>query len=35
MGRENEDVITEEESQVLLPSYTKFYMEQSYLRTAT
>lgn len=30
MGRENEDVITEEESQVLLPSYTKFYMEQSY-----
>ncbi|OSC39686.1 type VII secretion system ESX-5 AAA family ATPase EccA5 [Mycobacterium decipiens] len=30
MGRENEDVIPDEEAEVLLPSYTKFYMEQSY-----
>ncbi|OBA82859.1 type VII secretion AAA-ATPase EccA [Mycobacterium sp. 1164966.3] len=30
MGRENEDVITDEEAQVLLPSYTRFYNEQSY-----
>jgi type VII secretion ATPase EccA len=30
MGRENEDVITDEGAQVLLPSYTRFYNEQSY-----
>ncbi|OBK46890.1 type VII secretion AAA-ATPase EccA [Mycobacterium kubicae] len=30
MGKENEDVITEEAVQVLLPSYTKFYNDESY-----
>jgi type VII secretion ATPase EccA len=30
MGRENEDVITDAEAQVLLPSYTKFYTDESY-----
>jgi type VII secretion ATPase EccA len=30
MAQENEDVITGEEAQVLLPAYTKFYTEQSY-----
>ncbi|BBX58653.1 ESX-5 secretion system protein EccA5 [Mycobacterium shottsii] len=30
MGQENEDVITEEEAQVLLPSYTRFYNDQNY-----
>ena len=30
MGQENEDVVTDEEAQVLLPAYTKFYTEQSY-----
>jgi type VII secretion ATPase EccA len=30
MARENEDVITDEEAQVLLPSYTKFYLDESY-----
>ncbi|QUR67568.1 type VII secretion system ESX-5 AAA family ATPase EccA5 [Mycobacterium spongiae] len=30
MGRENEDVITDEQAQVLLPSYTKFYNDQNY-----
>jgi type VII secretion ATPase EccA len=30
MGRENEDVITEEEASVLLPSYTKFYNDETY-----
>ncbi|MEB3984430.1 type VII secretion AAA-ATPase EccA [Mycobacterium sp. 663a-19] len=30
MGRENEDVITDESAQVLLPSYTKFYLDESY-----
>ena len=29
MGQENEDIITEEEAQVLLPSYSKFYNEQT------
>ena len=29
MGRENEDIITEEEAQVLLPSYSKFYNDQT------
>jgi len=29
MARENEDVITDEEAQVLLPSYTKFYLDES------
>ncbi|SOJ55366.1 ESX-5 secretion system protein EccA5 [Mycobacterium simulans] len=30
MGQENEDVITEEVAQVLLPSYTKFYSDETY-----
>ena len=30
MARENEDVITDEEAEVLLPSYTKFYLDESY-----
>jgi type VII secretion ATPase EccA len=30
MGRENEDVITDESAEVLLPSYTKFYLDESY-----
>ncbi len=30
MGRENEDVITENEAAVLLPSYTKFYNDETY-----
>ncbi|BCI88332.1 hypothetical protein NIIDMKKI_35380 [Mycobacterium kansasii] len=30
MGRENEDVITDAAAQVLLPSYTKFYNDQTY-----
>ena len=30
MARENEDVITDEEVQTLLPSYTKFYTDESY-----
>jgi type VII secretion ATPase EccA len=30
MARENEDVITDEEVQRLLPSYTKFYTDESY-----
>ncbi|KAA1250922.1 type VII secretion AAA-ATPase EccA [Mycobacterium simiae] len=30
MGRENQDVITGDVAQVLLPSYTKFYNDQSY-----
>ncbi|BBX73489.1 type VII secretion system ESX-5 AAA family ATPase EccA5 [Mycobacterium shinjukuense] len=30
MGRENEDVITDEAAQVLLPSYTKFYRDETY-----
>lgn len=30
MGRENEDVITEEEASVLLPSYIKFYNDETY-----
>ncbi|AWV48076.1 hypothetical protein JK2ML_1536 [Mycobacterium leprae Kyoto-2] len=30
MGQENEDVITEQEAQVLLPSYTKFYLDETY-----
>ena len=30
MARENEDVITDEEVQSLLPSYTKFYTDESY-----
>ena len=30
MGRENEDVITDESAQALLPSYTKFYLDESY-----
>ncbi|MHA7653134.1 type VII secretion AAA-ATPase EccA [Mycobacterium sp. ML4] len=30
MGRENQDVITEEEASVLLPSYTKFYRDETY-----
>jgi type VII secretion ATPase EccA len=30
MGRENEDVITDEDVEVLLPSYTKFYLDESY-----
>jgi type VII secretion ATPase EccA len=30
MARENEDVITDEEAQVLLPSYTKFYLDESF-----
>jgi type VII secretion ATPase EccA len=30
MGQENEDVITEEAADALLPSYTKFYTDESY-----
>ena len=30
MGRENEDVITDASADVLLPSYTKFYLDESY-----
>jgi type VII secretion ATPase EccA len=30
MGQENEDVITEDEAAVLLPSYTKFYNDETY-----
>ncbi len=30
MGRENEDVITDEAVEVLLPRYTKFYNEETY-----
>jgi type VII secretion ATPase EccA len=30
MGRENEDVITDESAQALLPSYTKFYLDENY-----
>jgi type VII secretion ATPase EccA len=30
MGQENEDVITEESAEALLPSYTKFYLDESY-----
>ncbi|OBI74364.1 type VII secretion AAA-ATPase EccA [Mycobacterium asiaticum] len=30
MGRENEDVITEHEAAILLPSYTKFYSDETY-----
>jgi type VII secretion ATPase EccA len=30
MGRENEDVITDEAAEVLLPSYAKFYQDESY-----
>ncbi|GAB7144397.1 type VII secretion system ESX-5 AAA family ATPase EccA5 [Mycobacterium riyadhense] len=30
MGQENQDVITEEVAQVLLPSYTKFYLDETY-----
>jgi type VII secretion ATPase EccA len=30
MGQENEDVITQEEADVLLPSYTKYYQDETY-----
>lgn len=30
MGRENEDLITDDAAEVLLPSYTKFYLDESY-----
>jgi hypothetical protein len=30
MGRENEDVITDEAAEALLPAYTKFYLDESY-----
>ncbi|MEC4765628.1 type VII secretion AAA-ATPase EccA [Mycobacterium sherrisii] len=30
MGQENDDVITEEAAEALLPSYTKFYLDESY-----
>ena len=30
MSRENEDIITDEEVEVLLPSYTKFYLDESF-----
>ncbi|MEY8016093.1 type VII secretion AAA-ATPase EccA [Mycobacterium servetii] len=30
MGKENEDVITDEAAAALLPSYTKFYLDESY-----
>jgi hypothetical protein len=30
MGRENEDVITDEAAEALLPKYTKFYNEERY-----
>ena len=31
MGQENEDVITDEAVEVLLPAYTRFYHDESYL----
>ncbi|BBX61505.1 ESX-5 secretion system protein EccA5 [Mycobacterium saskatchewanense] len=30
MGQENQDIITDEDVEVLLPSYTKFYLDESY-----
>ena len=30
MGRENEDVITDESAESLLPSYTRFYLDENY-----
>jgi type VII secretion ATPase EccA len=30
MARDNEDIITDESAEVLLPSYTKFYLDESY-----
>jgi type VII secretion ATPase EccA len=30
MGQDNEDVITEESAEALLPSYTKYYLDESY-----
>src|SRR5262249_27545200 len=30
MGRENEDIITDEAADALLPSYSKFYLDESY-----
>ncbi len=30
MGKENEDLITDEAAEALLPSYTKFYLDESY-----
>ncbi len=30
MGRENQDIITGADAEVLLPSYTKFYLDESY-----
>lgn len=30
MGQENEDVITDQDAEVLLPSYSKFYLDESY-----
>ncbi|HWF27791.1 MAG TPA: type VII secretion AAA-ATPase EccA [Mycobacterium sp.] len=30
MGRENEDLITDESAHALLPSYTKFYLDENY-----
>ena len=30
MGQENEDIITEEAADVLLPSYTKFYLDETF-----
>jgi type VII secretion ATPase EccA len=30
MGRENEDLITDESADALLPSYSKFYLDESY-----
>lgn len=30
MGRENEDIITDDSAEALLPSYTKFYLDESY-----
>jgi type VII secretion ATPase EccA len=30
MGRENEDVITDESAEALLPSYTNFYLDETY-----
>jgi type VII secretion ATPase EccA len=30
MGRENEDLITEESADALLPSYSKFYLDETY-----
>ena len=32
MGRENEDVITDEAAEVLLPSYTRFYLDETISR---